>query len=434
MLEIPEPTPEGKAECVENPQGKIFTFLNPPPPDWWTENFPELKKSTAQFLFRFQYWVWRGNLSENGESVSLGEERYFVRSMQEWCKECSGRNRDTVSAWRDDAKRAGLMTCKIRANKGHVKRQFFRPTDKFLSVFGLTLADYDVAGGLGFVAQRKPKIEVPAEHAESIGRWLRATDRSHPGHASNADKARDTVQGAGTRGFIEGKPVSSCSQVEQLFNVWKNAIEERGEYVAPRTGKQTEQFKAVYNACPPGEAAEVVGTIVKNWGDFITALERDHGRYKLSKSPDLDVLTRDIAAGVDFHRKQLADKAEQAAHEAARDAMVKAPKIKPEKPAQPALVEDFGVVIPEGAKPQWNGDELVFYRYGVPVSTPEQKYARMILTGGVVKALGWWISSGNAGKGPVPQHPERYFRGDALREILQLLEEQSGEFGQSNAG
>jgi hypothetical protein len=211
--------------------------------------------------------------------------------------------------------------------------------------------------------------------------------------------------------------------IESIKKVWKQALASLKIFPKTFTHADTACLNRILANAPDGEAAALLATLVNEWGSFVNLLETEHGGYKVSRTPRIDIISKNIGVAIGWYISRLEDKLAEKAVQASKPPAGAYPPLTLVKPAQQAPVEDFGVIIPEGGKPSWNGDELVFHRNGSPVSTPEQKYARMVVVNGVVKALAWWISSGNNAKGPVPQHPERYFRGALKEEVLQLIAE-----------
>jgi hypothetical protein len=181
MLELSEPTSEGKPSWLDPNQADDFTFRKPPNAAWWRKTH-SLTKQAAYLCYRLQYDFSVGNINYLGK-------RYFVERTSTLCENLAGISPSTFERARDEAVHKGLITYEVHkfGQRGEMptNRLYVRPTNKFLQPFGVTLLDYDTWGRLAKLKSGKPKKgdlapsgEVMSqEEIAAYDRWEAALDK-----------------------------------------------------------------------------------------------------------------------------------------------------------------------------------------------------------------------------------------------------------------
>jgi hypothetical protein len=218
-----------------------------------------------------------------------------------------------------------------------------------------------------------------------------------------------------------------------LYELWKSLLTEIGEYVPPMNGKMRGMFKQVITYWPIGRSANILSTVLGDWSGFTEYLVSDHGAFKLSKVPSLELITRYIGQVVTFEQRAAnaaVSEAKTQAYIKQRDADREAAsllKAQADAAPKPSLSEVWGVPVPEGCQVQWFEDEIWITKNGCSYRTPGWTFAGMVYDEGLVGGKEKWkiMFPGN----PVPEtNPELYYRGENLAIIRAKIAEEKTLF------
>jgi hypothetical protein len=180
MLDIAGYLPEGKETCAILEPERQFTFRKPPNAAWWRKTY-SVGIQTAHLCYYLQHKIAHGNVIRQGL-------RHFVCTTAE-CVDSLPFSVSTFERARADAVTKGLISYDVHLfgvkDGPIVKQLFFRPTDKFLAPFGVTLNDYDRYGQITALKRGRPKKgktapsakEMSPEDILSSERWEAALDR-----------------------------------------------------------------------------------------------------------------------------------------------------------------------------------------------------------------------------------------------------------------